>query len=594
MLARFQRHLSQYQHRIFRLKAYVVLFLLLVFAPLFAIAYYGYQQLEYELYFEYRWKASNIVEQVNSTIGSRIAKEQSRPASDYQYYTLVKNPMTDEITKGLSPLSNLSEQKSITGLVGYFQISSGGDISSPLWPKVGGKSLQNGELNNVEINKRVAVIAEVKEIVAASGVLDVTNLMQEVGFNLLSQPSDLLVNTQLKEHLLFYRYVTLDRVPVIQGFVVNKQAFLLDLLKSHLSMTRFDSKVEMILREETHEWPRESVFRYQLDQDKNPQISLVEHRNKELGQTAIYEGSFATPFVNTSLIFTTDKLPLGPVSTFIAVFFVFLSLVIVLGAFGFYWLSKKQLALAEQRLNFVSSVSHELKTPLSSILMYADMLRSKMVPDFDKQHDYHQFIFEESERLARLINNVLQLSKLNHAQYHVALNYIETPDVLELITTKTSSLVMNHHFTLKFDTTEACMDYALLIDHDAFSQVMINIVDNSIKFFEAANISDASRQKIDVMLSVDQSNEKVFIEVRDYGPGIAKAQLKKIFELFYRGGSELTRVTSGTGIGLALTCELMKAQQGDIEVKPYECGVGFVLSFKALKTSCDESNSDEY
>ena len=121
----------------------------------------------------------------------------------------------------------------------------------------------------------------------------------------------------------------------------------------------------------------------------------------------------------------------------------------------------------------------------------------------------------------------------------------------------------------------------LLVDIDAFSQVVINITDNAIKFFDNESIQDKSRKKIDFIFKMDpKRKDQILIEIRDYGHGISVEQQSKIFELFYRGGSELTRSTQGTGIGLALVNELVLAQQGTIEVQRMTPGLAMKMSLK--------------
>jgi signal transduction histidine kinase len=108
---------------------------------------------------------------------------------------------------------------------------------------------------------------------------------------------------------------------------------------------------------------------------------LINESKESLTQVHIYQSALIAPFNHLALIFSTDTLPLGAASELVVFFVVLLSVVIIGGCIGFYCLGMKQIALAEQRLNFVSSVSHELKTPLTSILMYSEMLKSEMIDE---------------------------------------------------------------------------------------------------------------------------------------------------------------------------------------------------------------------
>ena len=582
-----QTHLSQYQRRIRRLRLYVAMFLVLLLLPLSAIVYYGYQQMEYELYFEYRWRAANIVEQVNKTIAERLAPEKRRAVNDYQFYTVVENSMMASPTKTISPLAELNNGMAIKGLVGYFQIDERGGISSPLLPDNHEEMAAAGKLKSDEVATRVARVQQITNIVKQA---DLSGFLPFNTGNTKSDSirvSDFSLYSQLPQVLVFYRQVLKGEERLLQGFIVDKQVFLVDLVKSHLGMTRFDTTIEMVLRQETKQQPQQYFFTCRLE-NNNPVVAQGEQPNGDRHNTRLYQDNLAAPFLQTSLHFSTEQLPLGPATTFISVFLFILMLVIVLGCFGFYWLGRKQIDLIEQRMNFVSAVSHELKTPLTSILMYADMLRQNMVTDSTVTQEYQEFIYEESERLSRLINNVLQLSRLSHQQYQVDLNFISVDQVIDHIRSKTSTLVTKNQFRLNFDNQLNDCETLVLIDHDAFSQVIINLVDNAIKFFLAEHIDEPSRQKID--LSFHQTDQNtVMLTVRDYGPGISAEQEQKIFELFYRGGSELTRTTSGTGIGLALAHELMQAQQGKLSVERHRIGVAFILTFEAKSSSTLEN-----
>jgi len=121
----------------------------------------------------------------------------------------------------------------------------------------------------------------------------------------------------------------------------------------------------------------------------------------------------------------------------------------------------------------------------------------------------------------------------------------------------------------------------VLVEQDAFAQVVINITDNAIKFFDIEKINDLARQKIDFIFRMHPKNKHlILLEIRDYGTGITQEQKSKMFELFYRGDNELTRTTQGTGIGLALVNDLISVQQGEIKVERKTPGLAMLLSFK--------------
>ena len=212
--------------------------------------------------------------------------------------------------------------------------------------------------------------------------------------------------------------------------------------------------------------------------------------------------------------------------------------------------------------------------------MYSEMLKFEMIEEKNIQMEYYNFIYSESERLSRLINNVLQLSALSQKTEVIKLEPVLIATLKDIVQSKLSTLITTNHFKLNFEIPEPLKTFQTSVDLDAFSQIMINLIDNSIKFYNTAKINVLNRQTIDISFSLANSTkDKLMISVRDYGPGISISQHDKIFELFYRCGNELTRSTSGTGIGLALVNELMIAQNGEIQVTRQDQGVSFELVF---------------
>jgi len=245
-------------------------------------------------------------------------------------------------------------------------------------------------------------------------------------------------------------------------------------------------------------------------------------------------------------------------------------------AIGFYLMYRsgaKQIELTHQQQDFVSAVSHELKTPLTSIRMYGEMLREGWA-DEEKKKTYYDFIFDESERLSRLINNVLQLARLSRNKIQTDIRNIRVSELFDMIRSRISSPIERAGFDLQIDCDEQTGRQTLAIDTDHFMQVMINLVDNALKFSPKADIKVIS-------VGCRQSRQgNLQISVRDHGPGIPAAQMKKIFGLFYRAENELTRETIGTGIGLALVNQLVREMGGRIDVINTEPGVQFTLEFK--------------
>jgi signal transduction histidine kinase len=206
---------------------------------------------------------------------------------------------------------------------------------------------------------------------------------------------------------------------------------------------------------------------------------------------------------------------------------------------------------AERRSNFVAAVSHELKTPLTAIRMYAEMLRDGLVASEQKRDDYHRAISDESERLSRLIDNVLDFSRLEQGGREMRLVVGSPGDALRDMAERLRPHVEREGFTLDIEI-EAELP-AVRFDRDALVQVVFNLVDNALKYAAPA-------ENKEIVLGCARGEDgRVVVSVRDHGPGVPRRELRRIFESFYRIEDELTRSAKGSGIGLALVRELGEA-----------------------------------
>jgi len=562
------------------------------------IVYYGFQKFENEMLFQYRWKSSHVLTQTNKVLNERLAKEQQRSPVDYFYSKNTNNSQSFIFSPTISPLTNDREPhylEDLHGLIGYFNITDKKHFNSPLLPDLD-QVKNNAEqlpFGSQSIEQRLLKINQLKTILTENNFLQAEINLDSLNQNKLSgdkssavtQASNFQMLETKNQQLIFYRNALINQQSSIQGFIVDKDKYLYQIMATFIRRAGYDNKVQVQL---VKKYQDDFLHFYQYDINGQGKASakISNKVDNSLVTRPLFEGELISPFQNLSLKFTTSDLPLGPATSFVLLFIIVLSLVIITGTIGFYWLGVKQIALAEQRMNFVSSVSHELKTPLTSILMYSEMLKSGMVPDQKNQQDYHHFIFDESERLSRLINNVLQLSNLSRNQETVEPEYVSIDILKDIIQSKVSTLIAKNNFQLNFIIDEKTPENTqAFIDLDAFAQIVINLIDNAVKFYNAAKINDLQRQKVDVIFSLDNNaSNKLNFSIKDYGPGISNSQLDKIFELFYRCGNEMTRTTSGTGIGLALVHQLVIAQGGEIQVSRHQQGVSFDLSFVARQS----------
>jgi signal transduction histidine kinase len=231
-------------------------------------------------------------------------------------------------------------------------------------------------------------------------------------------------------------------------------------------------------------------------------------------------------------------------------------LAVTLGLAGLWRSARAQIKLAEKKDDFISAVSHELRTPLTSIRMYSEMLEKNWVKSEDKLTEYYKNMRAESERLSRLIENVLDFSRIQRGRkkYHFKIGDINKciADVVKMM----RPYAFQRGFSIK---TDLGRDGKIAFDSDAVTQIVVNLIDNAIKY--AHNAEDKT---ITVRTITDK--QYILIEVEDHGPGVPHQQRKKIFEQFYRSEAEATRDTTGTGLGLALVKKFAQAHKGFVEI----------------------------
>jgi len=286
----------------------------------------------------------------------------------------------------------------------------------------------------------------------------------------------------------------------------------------------------------------------------------------------LYRARLSAPLSELELAFTLARLPAGPGAALVAWLAGILVIVLVGGFALLYRLGLRLMTLARQQQDFVSAVSHELKTPLTSIRMYGEMLREGWATE-EKKAVYYEFICAESERLSRLIANVLQLARMTRNTLEIAPKPVAAGELVDSVRAKVKSQVERAGFALcvacEGDAAQAVVD----ADADGFAQIMINLIDNALKFS-----AKSAQKQIDI--GCRHQGGRVVFWVRDYGPGVPKAQMRQVFKLFYRVENELTRETAGTGIGLALVRQLAQAMGAEVELLNRAPGAEFQLRFK--------------
>jgi signal transduction histidine kinase len=204
----------------------------------------------------------------------------------------------------------------------------------------------------------------------------------------------------------------------------------------------------------------------------------------------------------------------------------------------------RQVRLARQKTDFVSNVSHELKTPLTSIRMFSELLANS--PDPDRQKRYSEIIVNESSRLTRLINNVLDFARMERGETKYER---EVFDLNELVRETLRGFRPN----FASDSIDS-IPLPVLGDRDAIAQVLLNLLSNAEKYGEG---------RIDVT-TLRAENGLAKVQVSDRGPGVPHGSEQKIFQQFYRAHNSLNSGIQGAGLGLTLARQIARANGGDV------------------------------
>lgn len=229
---------------------------------------------------------------------------------------------------------------------------------------------------------------------------------------------------------------------------------------------------------------------------------------------------------------------------------------------------RRELRLAVQKTDFVSNVSHELKTPLTSIRMFSELLSEGKAPDPETQRRYLQIISGETGRLSRLINNVLEFSRGERGEARFQMRACDLAEVTRRTLENFRPSLESNGFALRVSIP----DNPVLIhgDCDAIAQVLLNLLSNAEKY-------SGDTREVDVSLT--QTGNWAEISVADRGIGVPRGLERSIFEKFFRAHDSLATAIPGTGLGLTLARQIVKSHGGEIEFRHREGG-GSVFIFR--------------
>lgn len=227
--------------------------------------------------------------------------------------------------------------------------------------------------------------------------------------------------------------------------------------------------------------------------------------------------------------------------------------------------------LERVRQDFVANVSHELRTPLSSIKGYSETLLESGVKDPKDQKEFLGIIYRESDRLAKLIDDILDLSKIESGKMAMVFLPLDLRPVVKRVCSILENQAAAKSLGISADIPEGLP--RLLADEGRLSQVMLNLLDNAVKY---------TPEKGSIRISAAQDGGFVRVDVSDTGVGIPESDIPRIFERFYRVDKARSRELGGTGLGLSIVKHIVQAHGGQVSVKSAP-GKGTTFSFTIPK-----------
>ncbi|WP_209123613.1 ATP-binding protein [Alkalihalobacillus sp. BA299] len=231
----------------------------------------------------------------------------------------------------------------------------------------------------------------------------------------------------------------------------------------------------------------------------------------------------------------------------------------------------KQYEIDQMKSEFVSTVSHELRTPLSSILGFSEVLLHKELKP-ERQQKYLTTIHQESKRLTALINDFLDVQRMESGNQTYEKNYCDVIPIIQRVIEAQKVNTDIHQFKIKQET-----DYSKILgDKDKLYQAFNNVIANAVKYSPNGGC---------VTITVYEKETNLNIDIKDEGLGIPKEAVPKLFKKFYRVDNSDRRKIGGTGLGLSIVKEILKAHEGDITVQSEpQSGSTFSLYFPLVKS----------
>lgn len=353
-----------------------------------------------------------------------------------------------------------------------------------------------------------------------------------------------------KTIFIFRRVMIRDNI-YRQGFVLNIYDFLTTLLNRYFSQEPMADFSRLKLNIVNSDRVYESI----------ENGAAVDHARYDLVRR------FPRPFHFIRAHLVAETLPKSSSRSSLNITMTVLVLVLLMGFTAVFKSMRTIVDLSERRSRFVSSVTHELKTPLTNIRMYIEMLQQGMAATPERQDRYLSILNTESSRLTRLINNVLELSRLEKKQRRLMMEKGSFDDVVKEVKAIMAPKLLKEDF--QFSVKKQIAN-PFSYDREVMVQILVNLMENSIKFGRHHPVRH-------IRLTIKPVGDKTRILVSDTGPGIPPKSLKLVFDDFFRVEDETTDAVGGTGIGLALVKKFVTAMDGTVTASNNE-GPGCTIS----------------
>lgn len=217
--------------------------------------------------------------------------------------------------------------------------------------------------------------------------------------------------------------------------------------------------------------------------------------------------------------------------------------------------TNRELRLSQMKADFVSNVSHELKTPLASIRLFGELLRSGRVSSPEKVREYGELIETEGRRLSQLISNILDFARIESARRPYAKTPFDLGALVQDTLERFQVAVKHEGFVIDFQRSAEVV--SVVGDSAALGQAVYNLVDNAVKY---------SKDVRHLVVELSRQHENAVLVVADHGIGIPAEEHEKIFERFHRVSTGLVHPVRGSGLGLSIVKHVVDAHQGRIEV----------------------------